>query len=138
MPGLLDLPGPQVLRSEIQAQATAGNADSWVIGTLPFNAVITGVKWIPDAAVTGAATNNFAFQLLNKGPANAGTGAPTTVKTYASGTNSVINTPEAYTMSTTATDINGTAGDVLVWTRTVNGTGLASPRGQVEVTYQVR
>lgn len=137
MPGLPDIPGDHLAPTDIGAQGTAGNADSWVCFYCPAAIVVTAVKWIPNAAVTGAATNNFALSLINKGAANAGTAVVTTAKTYDNGVNSVANTPEALTLGATA-DLNCAAGDVLTLVRTVNGSGLASPDGKLLIFYKFR
>jgi hypothetical protein len=123
--------GDQFYVTRVPAEATAGNTDSWTAWRAPYNATVTGVRWIPDAAVTGAATNNFALALNNITTV----GVVATAKTYASGTNSVANTAESYTIGAAP---NVTAGDVIAWVRTVNGTGLASPAGTLEITYRFR
>ena len=142
MPGIVDTPGNFVQRFKIDAEATAGTADTWPLCVVDALAAtgwtITGVNWIPNAIVTGAATNNFALGLVDVGAAGAGTQAITTVKTYASGTNSVANVAEALPLSATAANLLAVDGDVLVLARTVNGTGLASPRGTLEVLYRYR
>lgn len=133
-----ELAGDLTVRAAVLGQATAGTVDDWAVMRFPTDAVITAVRWIPHAAVTGAATNNFAIQAINKGAAGAGTTGVTTAKTYANGTNSAAYVPESLTLSSTATDLNVAAGDVLALVRTVNGTGLAMPDGQVEVSYRIR
>ena len=135
MPGIQDIPNDLVLRFKIDAEATAGSTDTWPLFVADSNIVVTAVRWIPKAAVTGAATNNFAFQVQDTGPAGAGTGAVSTVKTYASGTNSVALTPEAFTIGAAP---NVASGDVVSLVRTVNGTGLASPAGTVEIQFRYR
>lgn len=131
MPGLQDLPNDLFATVTIPAEATAGNADSWPAWRAPYAATITGVRWIPGAAVTGANTNNFALTVNNKTQ----TLGVTTTKTYASGTNSVASTPEVLTLTA---NVNVAAGDVIAFDRTVNGTGLASPAGHLEITYRWR
>jgi hypothetical protein len=133
-----DLQGEHTLRRSVPAQGTAATTNRWNVGRLPTGAKITSVTWIPDAAVTGANTNNFALQLQNGGSAGQGTTGVTAAKTYASGTDSVANTPEALTLSGTAANLLAAAGDVLVLARTVNSSGLASPSGTLEVTYTIR
>lgn len=135
MPGITDVPNDFVLRFKIDAEATAGTADTFPLYVAESNQVITAVRWIPKVAVTGAATNNFALQVVDTGPAGAGTGAVTTVKTYASGTNSVALTPEAFTIGAAP---NVAAGDVVSLARTVNASGLASPAGILEVQFRYR
>jgi hypothetical protein len=133
MPGIIDTPDNIWQVSTVGGQSTAGSTNVWTVWRAPANAVVTSVRWIPDAVVTGANTNNFALALTNVTAA----AAVTATKTYASGTNSVANTAEALTLST-STGVNVTAGDIIALTRTVNGTGLASPSGAVEITYRIR
>jgi len=138
MPGLGDMPGDQFVTATIPAQTTAGSAQKNPVFIAPFACVITAVKWIPAAAVTGANTNNFALGLINRGAAGAGTTAITTVKTYASGTDSVSGVPETFTLSSTASDTYLAAGDQVDFARTVNASGLASPNGVVQITFRAR
>lgn len=125
--------GDQYAFCNVPAEGTAASTDEWPVFQPPFNAVITAVNWIPAAAVTGAATNNFALALNDLTAA----AAVTSTKTYANGTNSVANTAEAFTLATAA-GVNVAAGDVITLKRTVNGTGLASPAGAVRITYRWR
>lgn len=138
MPGVEDIPGDMTIVGTIPAQATAGSAQRNPFWIAPFACEVKSVKWIPAAAVTGANTNNFALGLINRGSAGAGTTAVTTVKTYASGTDSVASVPETFTLSSTAADTYVAAGDQLDFARTVNASGLASPNGAVVITVRVR
>jgi hypothetical protein len=133
-----DIPGKHVARSYVLAQGTAGTADTWPVCRAPGNIVVTAVRWIPAAAVSGAATNNFALALQNKGADGLGTTAVTATKTYDNGVDSVAHAAESLTLLGTAADLNVDEGDVLSLVRTVNGTGLASPDGLVEVEYKYR
>lgn len=125
--------GNQVIRVRIPAEATAGNADKWVIGRAEFDLKVVRVTWIPEAAVNGANTNNFTLAVINAGKNGAGTTAVTTTKTYASGTNSAARVAEAFALHATEANREVSRGDVIVLNRTVNGTGLASPNGVIEV-----
>lgn len=131
-------PGDHIDSSYVLGQATAGTVDSWPVFRAPGKVKVTGVRWIPSAAVAGAVTNNFALTARNKGTDNTKNVAVTTAKTYDNGVNSVANAPESLTLSATAADLEMAAGEVLILDRTVNGTGLAMPDGQVEVSYQYR
>lgn len=126
-----NIAGPQKANVRIPAEATAGSTDSWSVWIAPQNATVTVVKWIPDAVVTGAATNNFALALNNITTV----GVVATAKTYALATNSVANVAETLTIGAAP---NVSTNDVLAFVRTVNGTGLASPAGFLEITYQTR
>lgn len=124
--------GDQFAQATIPAEGTAGTADEWCVWQAPYNAVITAAQWIPAAAVTGVATNNFALAINDF----TSTTTVSSTKTYANGTNSVANTAEALTVA--AAGVNVAAGDVITLKRTVNGTGLASPAGSVRLTYRWR
>ena len=55
-----------------------------------------------------------------------------------SATNSVATTPEVLTLSSTATDLQLAAGDVLTAHFTHSGTGLAIPAGIVQFKIRLR
>lgn len=124
--------GDQFVQHFFPAEATAGSIDEVSIFQPAYNAVILAANWIPAAAVTGAATNNFALAVNDLTTAT----TITTAKTYASGTNSVANVSEALTVA--AGGVNVAAGDVITFKRSINGTGLASPNGSVRLTYRWR
>lgn len=98
-----------------------------------FQGTVTGVTYVPSAAITGAATNNRTVALVNKGAAGSGSTSIASL-TFASGTNASANVETAVTLSGTAANLNVAAGDVLQWQSTANGTGLADPGGLVRVT----
>lgn len=133
-----DLAGDLKVSAYIPGQATAGNADSWPLLVADRPIEITGVRWTPAAAVTGAVTNNFALAAQNKGTAGAGTTAVTATKTYDNGVNGVAHDGEDLTLTATEADRRLATGEALVLVRTVNGTGLAQPDGLVEVKYRYR
>ena len=95
--------------ARVPAEVTPGNADSFSIWRTPLNAIVTAVRWIPDVAVAGAATNNFALAVNNITTP----GVVATAKTYASGTNSVANVAETYTIGAAPT-VNAGDGLALV------------------------
>lgn len=138
MPGIKDVPGNHVIRTYVPGQATAGTADTWPLLHANDKLTVTGVRWVPAAAVTGAATNNFALAVQNRGGSGSSTTAVTTTKTYDNAINSVAHDAEAFTLTSTTADLNLAVGDVLALIRTVNGTGLAMPDGLVEVDVQFR
>lgn len=127
----------QVITGAAPAVSTAGNDDDTVLGQAPFDCTVTKVEYVPEAAITGAATNNRTVSLVNKGQAGSGT---TTVASlsFASGTNAVANDERAITLSVTAADLNLTAGDTLQWRSIHVGTGIADPGGLVRVTIARR
>lgn len=128
-----DLSGDRELaRCYVPAQGTAGTANEWIVGTMEVPAEVTAVEFIPEAAVTGAASNNFALNLRNRGQADAGT-VDIAAITFGNGTNAAARRPTNVTLAATEADRRVVAGDVLTLERLVNGTGLASPAGMLIV-----
>ncbi len=84
-----EIRGPQVVQRTIAASAADNETWARSIFEAPHDCKITRATWIPDAAVTGAATNNFALAVRNEGTDGTGTTAPTSTKTYGDGTDSV-------------------------------------------------
>jgi hypothetical protein len=132
---LSEIRGDLVFTIAVAGQATAGTADEFTGFAAPFNLKITGVKWIPAAAVTADPTNYLTLNLRNR-TTGAGAALPAS-RSYAA-TNSVAFVAEAMTLSSTAADLLVTAGDVLTVSKVNTGTGLALPKGTVLVTAQVR
>ncbi|HYQ63560.1 hypothetical protein [Actinophytocola sp.] len=135
MPTVAELRGDQIFSAEVPPTA-AGTPVEVPIVVLPFNAKITGWKWVPGAAITANGTNYFTLTPRNRGT-GAGVVIPATARAYSSG-NGVATTPEALTLSSTASDLLATAGDVLTAHFTHSGSGLAIPAGLVQVAVQVR
>jgi predicted ThiF/HesA family dinucleotide-utilizing enzyme len=132
-----DLHGDHFVQARTILVALGADEESAIFrhsGVKPIK--ITGARWIPDTAITGAATNNPAVQIVNKGVLGTGTTGITAVKTYASGTNAVKFVAEELTLSTTAADLVVTTGEVVAFEKTENGTGLALPPGLVELSYE--
>lgn len=124
----------QKLRTTVAAVSAAATADQ-VIGEVDTAGRVTGVSYIPEAAVTGAASpNSRTFTLVNKGQDGAGT---TNIATLAltSGVNLAAFDEKQITLNSTASNLVVAAGDTLLWVSTaVTGAGgLADPGGVVEV-----
>lgn len=113
----------------------AGTAVEVPIVRLPFAAQIVEILWVPGAAITANATNYFTLTLRNRQSA-AGTVVMAT-RAY-SATNGVATTPETLTLSSTATDLQPAAGDLLTAHFTHAASGLAIPAGLVQVTLRIR
>lgn len=123
----------RVLEADVPAVGTAGNDDDTVLTQAPFACTVTTVEFIPEAAITGAATNNRTVSLVNKGQAGSGT---TTVASlsFGNGVNAAADDEKAITLSATASDLVLAAGDTLLWRSIHVGTGIADPGGLVRVT----
>ena len=126
-------PYVQVIERNVPAVSTAGNDDDTVLGQAPFAGVVTSVQYVPEAAITGAATNNRTVSLVNKGQAGSGT---TTVAslTFDNGVNAAANDEKAITLSGTATNLVLAAGDTLQWRSIHVATGITDPGGVVRIT----
>jgi hypothetical protein len=118
------------------AGVAAGTGVEWPLLVLPYNALVTSVKWVPNAAVTANATNFATLNLRNRTTAGAGTVIPA-VRAY-SATNSSARIAESMTLSGTATDLNLAANDVLTLEIAHSGTGLIIPPGLVQVAVRAR
>lgn len=101
----------------------------------PFDGVLESAAFIPNAAITGAATNNRKQALVNKGASGAGTTEMAAV-TYDNGVNGTAFDSKALTNSATAANLEVVAGDVLAWASTAPGTGLADPGGLLRVVIR--
>jgi hypothetical protein len=122
----------RVIEESVPAAATAVSDDS-VLAQSPYAGTVTAVQYVPEAAITGAATNNRTVSLVNKGQAGSGTTVVATL-TFASGTNATANNEVSLVLSSTEADRVVAEGDTLQWRSIANGTGLADPGGIARVT----
>ncbi|MFJ9012341.1 hypothetical protein [Streptomyces canus] len=125
-------PLQRVIEVDVPAAATAVSDDS-VVAQAPFDCTVTSVQYIPEAAITGAATNNRTVTLVNKGQAGSGSTTVATL-TFDSGINGTANDEKTITLSGTAANLVLASGDTLLWRSIANGTGLADPGGLARIT----
>lgn len=114
----------------------AGTAIEWPQFVLPWNATITGLTWVPGAAVTANGTNYATISVRNRGSNGSGSVVPAS-RSYAA-TNSTAQVAEVLTLSSTATDLQPAAGDVMTIGVAHTGSGLLVPAGLVQVTFRLR
>lgn len=126
-----NIPLPIAVPSVAAAVAGGGH---WVA---PNNMLITAAVWIPGAAITANGTNFFTLSFRNRGAAGAGTVQWATARAYSSG-NGALSTPETLTLSSTASDLQVAAGDILAVEITHAASGLICPGGVVMVTARIR
>lgn len=127
-------PFVRVLEADVPSVSTAGNDDDTVLTQAPFDCTVLLVEYVPEAAITGAATNHRTFSLVNKGQAGSGS---TTVASLAFDSGAVTasaNNEKAITLSATAANLVLAAGDTLLWRSIHIGTGITDPGGLVRVT----
>lgn len=125
------------IEADVPAVGTAGNDEDSVLGQAPFDCTVTAVQYIPESAITGAATNNRTLSLVNKGAAGSGTTSVATLS-FGSGTDAAAYDEKALTLSGTAANLDLAAGDTLQWRSIHVGTGIADPGGLVRVTLARR
>lgn len=120
--------------SERVAGAAAADAtrDDAVL-VVPFAGNITAVTFVPDAALSGANTNNRQLSLINKGLTGGDTRVAATLA-LATGVDLVAFDEKAITVSGTAANVAVVEGDVLALSTVKNGSGLTTPGGQVKIS----
>lgn len=126
--------GQAPLTETIQARvgalgATADGTDS--VAQAPFAGTVTAATYVPDGAVTGAASPaSRTLAIVNETQSLTVASLP-----LVGGTNLTAEGATALPLSGTPANLVVAAGDVLAFTSThVGGTGLADPGGLVEVT----
>lgn len=126
-------PFTRTLEATIPAATIAANVDQ-AITEAPFDATVTKVALVPEAAVTGDNTNTRTFTLVNKGQAGAGT---TVVATLAltTGVNLVAFDEKLFTLSVVAGATSVVAGDVLQVNEVTAASGLAHSGGRVIIEF---
>ncbi len=118
-------------RASVPAAATATAQDN-VVATAPFAGVVAAVSLTPEATITGAATNFRTFRVINRGQNGAGTAVVASLAFDAATVTAAAFDERAIPL-TVATAV--AQGDVLILDEVVAGTGLASPGGQITVTF---
>lgn len=126
------LPVVKKIFANSPALATAVEGTT-IIGKAPFDGTVTGVTFIPNAAITGQDTNTRKPTVINKGQAGLGTAVIASLQ-FNAGVNGVAFDEKAITPTATAADKEVSEGDVIAMFSDVILTGLADPGGYWEVT----
>lgn len=105
--------------------------DNTVLAQAPYGGAVSGVTYVPEADVTGAATNNRTVSLVNAGQDGNATTVVGTL-TFASGVNADANDEKSIPLNA-GTAVTIVEGDTLVWKSVHVGTGIADPGGLVRV-----
>lgn len=125
------------LEANIPAQGTAGTTQDFVIGEAESGGTVTEVTIVPEAAVTGNATNYRNFRVVNKGQSGVGTTVVATFATSSTPANDLVAFDEkAATLSVVAGATTLTAGDVLVADETVAASGVLHGGYTIKVIWQ--
>ncbi len=133
---LHDIPGSHELCStRIPAVANTSD-DKVVVGVALFDCTVTSVVVAHDAAITGQDTNTFTGSIFNGG--SDGTGVVSVAaKQYVDTVDGAV-WADTLTLSSTAANLNLSAGDIILYDKTEIGTGLTDPAKCVIVTVQAR
>jgi hypothetical protein len=128
-----DIPGTHADSIFIPAAAAADATAATSAWTAPFDCTITGIKFYPVAAITGAATNNRTTDVyLANGSTNIAT------LNWASGVNGTIGTAKTIVLTATVSNLDLASGASIIHTSTKVGTGLALPAGTLRIEYTRR
>lgn len=119
------------------AAANAGADTTTIIGRVPFDAKVEEVKYVPNAAINGANVDTRSLAVVNKGTNGAGATGVASLA-LAAGVNAGALVEKTVTPSVTPANLNVSKGDVLVFTSTHAGNGLADPGGMVIVKLSRR
>ena len=111
----------------------AGTLTETSLGEVPFDATVTEVTVVAEAALTAADATARTLTLFNRGQAGAGTTVVATLVTNVAGGNWVANDEKSFTLTATTADRNVTAGDTLEIVETVAGAGTVRPQCEVVV-----
>lgn len=115
------------------AEATAGTGQEDQICRAPWAGTLTAASWIPEANVTGVASNNKTLNIRNRGQDGTGTTIMASLA-LGSGTNCVAFDEKALTLSGTGANLNCAEGDIISYSTTVGGTGMTLPEGKARIT----
>lgn len=116
------------------AALTATNLVETPAFVAPFPCTIQSISIVPQAAITGAATDNFGVRCKNKGAAGSGTDVIAT-KTFALGTDGAAF--DSVSLGTVSNKELAT-GDVVSFEKFENGNGMNMPAVLVSIVYRVK
>lgn len=124
-----EAPNAKTYQRNVAAAATAVDLNTDLI-RVEQDAVVSAVRYVPIAGITGANTNSRHVNLVNKGAAGSGTAVVATLA-FVSGVSATADVAKTITLSATAANLALEDGDILQWQSVHDGTGLADPGGLV-------
>lgn len=130
---LHDLPGTHKHQATIYAHAASTSTEKIMVWEAPFDAVITDIKVIPAAAISGADTNTTHLNFIDEGADGSGTTEIDAFE-FVSGFDGV----EGKAISGSTTDVDIDEGDVVSVQIEKVGNGLALPQFHVVIEYEAR
>ncbi len=116
----------------------AANADEQPVFTNKTGNTLKLISagFVPDAAVTGAATNHFTLQVRNKGTAGTGTTGMTDAKAYDTGIDIAAFDEDLLVNSSTAANLLLADGETAALDKAKIGTGLDMPAGRCVLVFE--
>lgn len=127
---------PVTAISAVTDAATDGVNASFT-AVMPFKGTIVGVVFTPSAAVTANATNFRTNTVRNKGT-NGLSGTTAVASRSWATVNSVLSTPEPFTLNATPANLEVQAGDVLDLNQSHTAAGLIIPAGAFTIYVRPR
>jgi len=128
-------PNIDTVEATVPPIATITADGTHALGEVKRAGTVAGATYIPDAAITGVATNNRRLRVINKGQDGTGTTIVAELG-FGSGTNAAVSDEKTLALSATAGNLKVAAGDVLAYESTHIGTGIADPGGFCQVEIQ--
>lgn len=129
-----DAPLQQTLHGITAEIALEGATKTVAINKAPFAGRVVSVAYIPNATITGKATDFRTLSIVNKGAAGEGA---TTVASQAfseAGKKIAAFVAGSIPLSETAANLLVKEGDVLVFGSALSGKGIVDPGGAIVVT----
>lgn len=120
------------LEERIVAGAALAATDTFAVCVVDEPGHVAGVTYIPEAAITGAATHHRKVSVINKGRDGLGT-AVVAELAFALGVDAVAFDEKALALSVSGEALNVAAGDVLVFKTEAVGNGMVDPGGLVKI-----
>lgn len=132
----------ETIQFRFPAGSAAGNAGTYDVGIVPYDAVITEVRWIPDLPFTGNNTNSRVWGLFRNSPSAPIFSTPTpgiptgeTVQNSpGGGTGRIIPAANSYTLPGMPNSQHVNKGERLVIVTIPVGSGQTDPGGIFYVT----
>lgn len=135
-PPLVLLPNALHPRDRLEERIVAGAAlavtDTFAVCVVDEPGIVVGVGYVPEAAITGAATHHRKVSVINKGRDGLGI-AVVAELAFALGIDAVAFDEKALIMNTSGEARNVAAGDVLVFVTEAVGNGMVDPGGLVKI-----
>ena len=123
-------------QADHDAQATAATTETFTLGEVQYDGMVTEVALVPTGPVTPNDTAYRTFTLVNKGGDGTLNVTIATLSTNVAGGAWVANDEKQWVLTGTNVARHVSSNDVLIVVETVTGAGVAHPQFQVTVKGQ--